>query len=752
MSDPGNPGNIADKMGAVGQAAAQNVGGLEKEIKAADKATQRLVLTQEEFNKKVRESIKAIQEEVKTTKEAADINERFSAGLKGLFTSAVQNTIKFGSEIDQIRAKANEFGSVWQTAFGKGNKTFDDLRARSQETAISLRRLAEQGKITYDQLQGLSSQAARMGVDFGEALKTMDQGKGLDLVNQGYFELDEAMTITGDSMKKLGADSAGASTVLLTTAAAIEKVQRETHKGVLSTHQLAEEVGVLQEQFKYLGVDAERLPGVIAAFAIQADKARSKGTWAPTGAVAADIGTSLVSDMAKMSPERASFFGQMGGMGGGLAAGVRFQDMMKHNIGGAAASMMQTVQQLSGGNFVSGAQVVNARNPAEAERLAELREQQIQIVQETTGRGREDAMGLVESGAGGGLIEALKKIVPKEDIGTLTEHIARDQKSTTEGVKTIAERVENLKMEGLQIAASYEQAVIGVAIGAEGLKLAETFLPFLKVIADWASGGSLATVLTNLLGGTGPLGKLLKGAGGVGLSIYTIEKVREAWIEASKTIENDKAIAATTAAASTNATKTAFVSEEFAARAKKNPQGGLQSALFNSQLALKGLGTQFGGLDQDAHGIWSHLTGGGGDPKARAASDAAIKEQVALSESLRASAGGSLSSDQLHSTLEELMRTRDTAMSTLSDTDRSSTRGQEMMKELRDLTESINVIIDESNKLAPTKTAADGTPMPTEHTVKLTLDLETQLSKLHDIKHRELVRLGLALGGPNYGF
>lgn len=316
------------------------------------------------------------------TNEAKRLNEMFVALNKNA-------TQMFG---------AGGVGDLHSRLFGQ---QFKDLQSSVFEIAATSKHSVDEIRQSFETLARSSIDTARSMDAFGQNRSTMD------LVNQGILDLNDVIAMTSESLVMLGSNQDQTERMFQGIGASVTRATEDFGKMIISTHQLGREVLTLQQSFRFMGADVERMPQQIMAFAEAAERFRATTDRGMTGAVAAQLGTRLMSNIAGMTPENRMFFGQMAGLGTGVSAGEEMRLMLQGEggAGRATETLLRVMQQQGmGGEFLTSQQYIEARDRGDvvgAERIAQQRLMQSQLLQTFTGVSEQEALGLLDSLGGG---------------------------------------------------------------------------------------------------------------------------------------------------------------------------------------------------------------------------------------------------------------------------------------------------------------------------------------------------------------
>jgi hypothetical protein len=314
------------------------------------------------------------------------------------------------------------------------------------------------GKITTfaDAVGGLSGKFATLSSSIA-----MSRMTGLDMgvvVDQMGFQMKTMGDTSGQAVKTFAA---------LTVAA---------NKSGVSTSILLPNVRRLQEQFKFLGIDAAKTTLTLGNAAIAARRA-GLGPAAGVELMGRGIG-----GLQNASFGTQAFLGQKMGLGAGLSAGFQFREQLGTRGAEFARGTVGGAQQMFGGRSVS---LAEARTSPQA---AALRLGQEQLVAQLMGVTQTEARGIIEMTDKLASLEASGDATPEEleKVRDDLEKASMSEKDYAERTLTVQEKIaaymEFLTTTLSKVLLGFVRGVAGKAAGAMGLdnKAVQDFFTAMK--------------------------------------------------------------------------------------------------------------------------------------------------------------------------------------------------------------------------------------------------------------------------------
>lgn len=478
--NPSNSGNnnLNELLGearsvgkAVGEEAAKAVGesirdtmrDAVKEMKSATVGAENVAKALDTTNKSAkqigREGAPAIREMSKGIEDVNN-NARTMENIFGKLESVLNKAKSKIDAIDESHVKLRQTVFDTQNVFGDFGQTIDSTMDRIGRMRSSINEMAQSGRLSIAEVEQAFTSMAQSGVSMEETMSVLgDRNRGgLGLVNSGFMELSDVTQLATAAMNEMGMTADETERQLLRVASGVGQITAEFGQGVISTRQFAQQVLSLQTNMKYLGSDTERLPGMITAFTIAAERFRGATERGMTGRMAAEVAGQMGGAVAGFGLDQRAFFGQMAGMGGGLAAGERFRIQQQRDPNAALANVINVIEELSGGAFMSSAQFEAEERMGRGEAAAQRRAVQAQILQSQLGMGEQQAYGFLDM-AGAGQKDEMLRIMneaSKDPIEQVNETLKDNSEAVQHLLQTGNERQQEI-VEGIKrLGAEYD--------------------------------------------------------------------------------------------------------------------------------------------------------------------------------------------------------------------------------------------------------------------------------------------------------
>lgn len=398
--------NVAKNVGEtiakeIGNQIAQSMKTATNEINRASGSLEGMTRKGEEFGRKVPTAMRSASKEISGVNENLRSSENLLNKVAGLLRkvgSAANNLDKIFVEVNQQTVRMNvAFGAVGESVKDIIYNT-DSLSTSTQKLNKTLATVAESGKLSRAEARQYMVGLSEAGVRATEQMELLgDPTKGaLALVNTGMMSTNEVVQLTSTAMKDLGQDVAGAERMLLRIADGATELNTSFGRGVVTIQEYTSLVNNLQTSLKFFGADVQSLPGMVTGFARAAEQFREESGRGVTGSAAAEIGASYLRSVSEMSIENRAFFGQMSGMGSGLAAGERFRLQAQQNPGEALGTVIQQIQEISGGRLLSSTDFQRMDTEGRGEVAAQRRTLQSQLIQQFLGGSEQQSMAFLD--------------------------------------------------------------------------------------------------------------------------------------------------------------------------------------------------------------------------------------------------------------------------------------------------------------------------------------------------------------------
>lgn len=345
------------------------------------------------------------------------------------------------------------------TAMGIYGRYTGDIISGNEKLTVSysqvtdaINTMAQSGRITLQEAQTTYTRFAESGINVLNTMQLLSNpaSGALGLVNSGFLKLDEVTQLATVAMNELGSSVQSTEGMLLRIADSATRVNEEFGGSVLSTHQLAREVLTLQQSFRFLSTDVETLPGTIAAFAQAAESVRRATGRGVTGRVAAELGRQYAQNVSQFGLENRVFFGQMAGMGQGIAAGEQFRMTLQERPGEALANVIQQIQRISGTRILGQEDYSLAlgRGGMQAEAVAQQRAMQSQLIQQFMGGNEQQAMAFLDlmgnEEAQQRMLETMRE-TSKDPLDKIGEYLKQSEVTNKYHLQTSRELVEEFQ-------------------------------------------------------------------------------------------------------------------------------------------------------------------------------------------------------------------------------------------------------------------------------------------------------------------
>jgi exonuclease VII small subunit len=430
------------------------------------------------------------------------------------FAQVFTKLASVGDKYDAIMVKMNQTMVDSTNAFGlMGNSTKDLLTGMAkldnvngrvslsmQELNESINAITLSSRLSYDEALNLSKGMSQVGIGTAVTKEIFeDTGGALGIVNAGLLDLNETSSLVQDAIAGMGKSSEEAKKQLLGIAGVTTKVNEGFGKGTYSAHQMRTALLGLQQSLRYVETDITRLPAYLGSFAAAAKQFKQATGRGISQEAAVQLAQQQMGAVAGMGIAHAAFFGQEGGMGGGLLAGERFLALDPTE---KAKKMQQILMRQSGSEAISSVAAIQG-----GEGAAEKRAQQAALVGKFMGMGEPQARAFLDviskqGGVGQVEIEAALKSKEEASRDEMVGYLKKASFTAVTQLKTVAQMRDDLH----KIAANTLNAMTEGWAGV-GAKILST----LAIIGGAMTVGSQIKNFTSGMGGPGGAG----GGGGV---------------------------------------------------------------------------------------------------------------------------------------------------------------------------------------------------------------------------------------------